>query len=121
MEGVPRGVSSRAVDKDAIHYWELRRIAYNLALASVAGAVVFRTWPHFRPAFSPASIPPLVILAVIANVCYSAAYLVEAALHHSATWRRWRWSLWLAGTLLALFIEYYWIVDEIYPAVPYVH
>jgi hypothetical protein len=27
--------------------------------------------------------------------------------------------LWLFGTLLAMFIEYYWIVDEIYPAVPF--
>jgi hypothetical protein len=108
---------------DAIRYWEPRRVGYNLALCALAGAVVIRTWPHFRPAITPASIPPLAVLAALANACYCAAYLVEALVQDPAlreSWRRRRWSLWLAGTLLALFIEYYWIVDEIYPSVPFV-
>ncbi len=114
----------RAILKDALRYWEPRRVGYNLALIALASAVVLRTWPHFRPAFTPQSIPPLAILAALANGCYCAAYVVEVLVHHSAfreTWRHRRWSLWLAGTLLALFIEYYWIADEIYPYVPYVH
>ena len=109
--------------KDAFQYWELRRIGYNLALVAVAGVVVLRTWPHFQPAFTPQSIPPLAVLAALANACYCAVYVVEILVYPSAvgeTWRRRRWSLWLAGTLLAMFIEYYWIVDEIYPAVPFV-
>jgi hypothetical protein len=32
-------------------------------------------------------------------------------------WRRWRWLLWLAGTLFALLVATYWIGDEIYPSV----
>jgi len=78
---------------------------------------VIKTWPHFRPAFEPQSVPPLVVLAVLANLCYCAVYLVELPLQTSAAWRRWRWSVWVGGTLLALFIECYWILDEIYPAV----
>jgi len=30
-------------------------------------------------------------------------------------WQRSRWGLWLAGTLFAVFLEWYWIGDEIYP------
>jgi hypothetical protein len=109
----------RAALKDALQYWEPRRIGYNLALTALAAAVVVRTWPHFRPAFVPQSLAPLLGLAAIANACYCAAYLVEFAVNDSDSWRRWRWTLWLAGTLLALFIELYWIMDEIYPYVPY--
>lgn len=114
---LPSSAPLRPILMDATRYWELRRIGYNLALTALAGAVVLRTWPHFRPAFTPASIPPLLVLAALANVCYCAAYIVEFLAHDLAAWRRWRWSLWLAGTLLALLIEYYWIVDEIYPSV----
>ena len=81
-----------------------------------------RTWPHFRPAFTPQSIPPLVVLAALANLCYCAVYLAEAlarSLDSGETWRHWRFGLWLGGTLLALLIESYWIADEIYPYVPF--
>ena len=114
---LPRGILT-----DALRYWEPRRIGYNLALTALAGAVVVRTWPHFRPAFTPQSIPPLVVLAALANACYCAAYVVEVLVHPAfgESWRRRRWSLWLGGTLLALLFECYWIMDEIYPYVPYV-
>jgi hypothetical protein len=119
----PDATPFRAILRDALQYWEPRRIGYNLALTVLASAVVLRTWPHFRPAMTPQSIPPLAVLAMLANLCYCAAYLAEALVGDSAfreTWRHRRWILWLAGTLLALLIEYYWIVDEIYPSVPYV-
>jgi hypothetical protein len=109
--------------KDALRYWEPRRVAYNLAMTAVAGAVVLRTWPHFQPAFTLQSVPPLAVLAALANLCYCAVYVVEFMVDQSASdglWRHWRGTLWFAGTLLALLFEYYWIVDEIYPAVPFV-
>ena len=62
----------------------------------------------------------LLILAVIANVLYSTAYLIDFTVQASAfadAWRRWRWLLWLAGTLFALLLATYWIGDEIYPDV----
>jgi hypothetical protein len=106
--------------QDAIRYWESRRIGYNLALFAAASSWVLATWPHFRPAFALGTIAPLTVLAALANVCYCAAYAVEALAQGSglgAPWRRWRWSLWVAGTLLALLFENYWIADEIYPYV----
>jgi len=103
----------------AIHYWELRRIPYNLALLSLAGLWVVVTWPHFRPAVVLPHLAEALVLAGLANVCYSTAYLVELGIDSAArrAWERWRWALWLAGTLFALLLAQYWIGDEIYPSV----
>jgi hypothetical protein len=108
----------REVLTDALRYWEPRRIGYNGFLAAIVlGWVVF-TWPHFRSAFTWSSLLALFVLAVLANVCYSAAYLVDVPVQYSAfrdSWRRWRWALWLVGVLFAGAIAFYWVADEIYP------
>lgn len=60
------------------------------------------------------------VLALLANVCYCAAYLVDIPTQYSsvgAIWRRRRWGLWLMGMLFAIVLENYWIADEIYPFV----
>jgi hypothetical protein len=60
-----------------------------------------------------------IILAFLANVCFSAAYLVDIPLQITfVTWRKYRWALLLTGTLFAILVENYWIADEIYPFVP---
>ena len=103
---------------DAVHFWELRRVFYNLALTATAFAWVAFSWPHFRPAFTLASLLPLAVLALLANACYCAAYLVDIPMQLSTLggpWKRRRWMLWLAGTLFALLLANYWIADEIYP------
>jgi hypothetical protein len=108
----------RPMLSDAIHFWEIRRIFYNLALTAAALLWLAATWPHFRPAFTLTSLLPLTVLALLANVCYCAAYLVDIPMQLStivATWKRRRWILWLVGTLFALLLANYWIADEIYP------
>jgi hypothetical protein len=110
----------RALLSDAIRFWEMRRILYNLVLFAVVVAWLVVTWPHFRPAITLTSLLLLAVLALIANACYCAAYLVEIPMQKSAlvgVWRRRRWGLWLAGTLFAIVLANYWIVDEIYPFV----
>ena len=112
---------------DALRYWEVRRVFYNAVLTAVAVSWVVVTWPHFR-SVQLMGIPPgdthpvlliLIILAVLANVCYSAAYLVDIPLQLTfARWRKNRWVLLLTGTLFAILVENYWIADEIYPFVP---
>lgn len=110
----------RAVLDDALRYWERRRIAYNLVLVAAVGAWLVLTWPHFRPALSLSFLALLFVLAVIANACYCAVYLADIPMQYSSlrpTWLRWRWGLWLLGTLFALVLANYWIADEIYPYV----
>ncbi|HXW54609.1 MAG TPA: hypothetical protein VEJ67_02585 [Candidatus Cybelea sp.] len=113
---------------DALRYWEARRVLYNALLALVALGWLAFTWPHFRPAVNLMWVPPaeqhtvlvlLTVLALSANICYTAAYLVDIPLQVSfaALWRRRRWVLWLAGTIFAILLENYWIADEIYPFV----
>jgi hypothetical protein len=108
----------RPVFSDAIHFWEPRRLYYNLTLTAAAFSWVAATWPHFRSALTLTSLLPLTVLALLANVCYSAAYLVDIPMQLStlgAAWKRRRWILWLVGTLFALLLANYWIADEIYP------
>jgi hypothetical protein len=105
---------------DSLRFWELRRLPYNLVLIAVVIAWVAATWPHFRPMVDVHTLLLLAILGLIANVCYCAAYFVDIPMQCSALaslWRRRRWTLWLAGTLLAILLANYWIVDEIYPFV----
>ena len=105
---------------DSLRYWELRRLIYNLVLLAVVAAWVAATWPHFRPMIEVHSLLLVAILALLANACYCAAYLVDIPMQCSALsalWKRRRWVLWTVGTLLAILLANYWIVDEIYPFV----
>jgi len=106
--------------RDALRYWEPRRLGYNAVLgAIVLGWVVF-TWPHFRSALAPGPLAQLLVLAALANLCYCAAYLIDVPVQHSrlrGAWRARRGALWLFGTAFAALITCYWIADEIYPAV----
>lgn len=115
---LPAGV--RDIFTDAIRFWETRRVAYNVLLTAVVIAWVAITWPHFLAAMTLQSLAFLIVLAVAANLCYTAAYVADIPMQFSAFqpgWRRWRRGLWLAGTLFAILLENYWIADEIYPYV----
>ena len=112
--------SIKTVFRDAIRFWEPRRVAYNLVLAGVVAAWLIFTWPHFRPALTLQGLLFLLVLAAVANACYCAVYLADLPLQHSSmrrAWLRLRWGLWLAGTLFAVLVTCYWIADEIYPYV----
>jgi hypothetical protein len=105
---------------DAVRFWEPRRVIYNLVLAVVVVIWLVASWPHFRPMFTLHSLLLLTILALLANVCYCAAYLVDIPMQSLSVGdarRRYRWLLWVVGTLFAILFENYWIVDEIYPFV----
>ncbi|MHB8411238.1 MAG: hypothetical protein ACYDDI_04745 [Candidatus Acidiferrales bacterium] len=115
--GEPQLGPWRGIFTDAIRYWERRRIVYNFLLVAVVIIWITTTWPHFRPAFTWPSLVALLVLAVLANLCYCAAYFSDVAMQLSSfrdTWRRRRWSLWLTGTLFAILLTNYWIADEIY-------
>jgi hypothetical protein len=104
----------------AVKFWEPRRLLYNLLLFVVVMIWLVKTWPHFRPAMNLEALGIMTVLALLANVCYCAAYLAEILIQNattSAAWNRQRWAIWVVGTLFAILFENYWIVDEIYPFV----
>ena len=110
----------RALLDDALRYWEPRRIIYNLLLGAIVLGWLVLTWPHFRTALTLQALLLMFVLAVLANVCYCAAYLLDIPLQWSSfrrVWRRWRWGLWMVGMLFAAILANYWIADEIYPYV----
>jgi hypothetical protein len=116
--GIPPQQPRQRLWSDAIRFWELRRLIYNLILTAVVLVWLMATWPHFRPAFTWLNLLRLVILGLIANVFYCSAYFVDVPLLHSSLgpqWRSRRWVLWVAGMLLAFLLTNYWIADEIYP------
>jgi len=104
----------------AVRFWEPRRLLHNLLLFAVVMLWLVKTWPHFRPAMTWESLGIMTVLALLANLCYCAAYLAEILIQNATTsraWNRQRWAIWMVGTLLAILFENYWIADEIYPFV----
>src|SRR5438874_3285261 len=83
---------------NAAHFWEPRRLLYNLLLRGVVVIWVVKTWPHFRPAMNLAGLGGATVLALLANLCYCAAYLAEILFHNatnSSAWNRQRWAIWV--------------------------
>jgi hypothetical protein len=104
----------------ARRFWEPQRVIYNLVLTVIMAFWVLFTWPHFRPAINLNALLLLIVLAALANICYSAAYFVELTIRGSANSvniNHQRWLLWSMGMIFAVVLENYWIVDEIYPFV----
>lgn len=106
--------------REAVRYWERRRLVYNVILAAVFAGWIGLTWPHFREASLFQGIPFLIVFGLMANLCYSAVYLIDLPLQSSslrALWQKVRFGLWLVGTIVAFVFTNYWIADEIYPYV----
>ena len=120
--GEPLAGGWRRSFAEAARFWEPRRIIYNVILLAFMIGWFVATWPHFRPALALFPFFQFAALGLLANVCYSAAYLVDVPLLQTgigAAWSRGRWrlGLWMLGMLFAILLENYWIADEIYPFV----
>ena len=104
--------------RSAARFWEPRRLIYNAILTLVVFLWLILTWPHFRLALTLGSLEALIVLALAANLCYAAAYLADLFLQSllsAVPLHRARRGLFTLGTALALVVENYSIVDEIYP------
>lgn len=94
---------TREMITDALRFWELARIPYNLVLLTIVVLVIgpeFGTLPVIKLAL-------LAFFAVIANVLYSVAYPIDIFMQMSAWhegWRVGRFGLWLIGLLTAAFL-----------------
>lgn len=111
--------SMREVITDAIGYWEPRRIAYNAVLSIIVLAVVAGHWPDSRSVISANLLLQLFLLAVVANVLYCAAYIVDIVAQYSGfrdTWRGRRWILLTVGIAFAGTIARFISMDMFGPA-----
>jgi hypothetical protein len=101
------GTRLRQAVSDAIGYWEPRRIAYNAVLALVVVTYFALNWPLSRTVVSFDSVFLLFVLAVLANICYCAAYLADIFIQLSGfrrMWQKWRWLLFVIGLAFAAII-----------------
>jgi hypothetical protein len=89
---------------DAIRYWELLRIVYNVVLGVIV-VVYVRGLPSSKGMLGSFNfLLVLFVLAVLANVAYCAAYLVDVFAQGSSfreNWQSNRWILFLIGTIFA--------------------
>ena len=97
-------VTAKQALSDALRYWEPRRIVYNIALGLVVVVVFVAHLPSSRGSLSFDLLQGLFVLAVLANVAYCAAHIVDIVLQLSsyrATWLRFRWILLAIGVAFA--------------------
>jgi hypothetical protein len=88
----------------AIRYWEPRRVLYNAILAAVVLIYFGIAWPESKHALTTDSILVLFLRAVLANVAYCAAYLVDVFAQMSdfrEVWLSVRWIVFTAGVAFA--------------------
>jgi len=95
---------------DAIRYWEPRRIAYNAVLAAIVAVLFLLSWPESMRHVTFNLMELLFALAVLANVMYCAAYVVDIAVQSSglrSAWRQYRWMLFAIGVLFASVLTHF--------------
>ena len=96
---------------DAIRYWEPRRVVYNAVLAAIVITYFAIGLPSSKQLLNLNFVLFLFLLAVLANVCYCAAYLVDIFAQTSGfreLWQRYRWLLFVVGTVFAGIITRFW-------------
>jgi len=96
---------------EAIRYWEPRRVAYNVVLFAIVAIYFYLGLPHSRQMAGINGILLLFLLAVLANVAYCAAYVVDLFAQLSGfreEWRRYRWILFAIGLAFASVLTRFW-------------
>ena len=89
---------------DAIKFWEPRRVAYNLVLTAIVVIYFILSFPLSKGVLSIDFCLSLFLLAVVANVAYCAAYIVDIFAQGSGfreAWQRYRWILFTIGMIFA--------------------
>ena len=95
---------------DALKYWEPRRVIYNVVLALVVVGHVIAGWPDVGKKLSVNLFLGFFFLAVLANVCYCAVYLVDLFVQFSGlhiAWAKGRVLLLAIGTTFAAVITHF--------------
>jgi hypothetical protein len=88
----------------AIRYWEPLRLVYNGVLAGIVLTYFLLNYPASKSIISIDSVLVLFLLAVLANIAYCAAYLVDIFVlssNYSDQWRKRRWVIFVIGLVFA--------------------
>ena len=105
------GQTFREALTDAIRFWEPLRLAYNGVLAAIVVIYFWIGYPASRADLTVNSILLIFLLAVLANVAYCAAYVVDIFAQMSGfreTWRKRRWIVFTIGVLFAGVLTRFW-------------
>ncbi len=92
---------------EALRFWEVGRLTYNLTLIVVSGVVLLLK--GFEWSDLPWIAPWLFVLGLIANVLYCVAYPVDLFVQASdfrVLWRKLRYGLWFLGTMIATLLAF---------------
>jgi hypothetical protein len=93
-----------------LRYWELRRLIYNIALGVVVLGHFVSSWPQSWRNLTFNTILALFFLAVLANVCYCAVYLVDLFVQFSGlhvAWAKGRIAVLIVGTAFGAVIAHF--------------
>lgn len=100
----------RELTTDALRYWEVRRVVYNIVLASIFLGHFIAAWPASRLTVTFDSTLALFLLAVLANLAFSAVYVADVFIQFSGfreSRSSWRWLLLLVGFAFAAVITHF--------------
>jgi hypothetical protein len=97
---------------DALKY--RNRVFYNAALAAVVLGHVLVGWPESKARLSVNVLLGFFFLAVLANVCYCAVYIVDFFVQFSGlrkAWAKWRVAVLTVGTVFAAVIAHFFVIN----------
>jgi len=99
---------------DGLRYWEPRRAIFNIALAAVVAGHFVAAWPRSWTELTFNTILVFFFLAVLANVCYCAVYVVDLFVQFSGlhpAWSKGRMAILIVGTAFAAVIAHFFAMN----------
>lgn len=103
---------------DAIRYWEPRRLVYNGVLVVIVLVYFWIAYQGSKAVPSLDSALHLLLLAILANVAYCAAYIADIFAQWSSyrdLWKRSRWILFAVGMLFAAILTRFLALGMLWP------
>jgi hypothetical protein len=99
---------------NGLRYWEPRRVVFNIVLCLVVAGHLVAAWPQSLTKLTFNTILGFFFLAVLANVCYCAVYIVDLFVQFSglhAAWTKGRIAILIVGTAFAAVIAHFFAMN----------
>ena len=109
----------QAIISDTVKYWEVKRIVYNLILLGITTLLLYININfndfQFLELVELLTTPFITLfkLAIVANILYCSAYVVDVFIQLSDyrnSWLKYRWTLFISGTTLASVLAAFYTV-----------